>query len=389
MWPAVRILYVIDSLVAGGAERSLAMMAGHLVRHGVEFHVAPLLNRIGVADELVAGGAIVHPALGAVRLRAVLPLRRLIHRVDPDLVHTTLFEADLAGRVAAGLARRPSVTSLVGGGFPVPPGAAVATRARFAAAQAADLVTARFAVRFHAVSASTAAAGRERLRLPAAKVDVIHRGRDLDALGRRTAPRRARVRADLGIDDATPVVLVVARHDPRKGLDVLVAAWPRITTAVPDAVLVVAGRDGPATGTIRRAIGQLPDPASVRLLGHRDDIGDLLAGADVLALCSLTEGLPGALLEALALEVPIVATDIEPVLEIVGHGGPARLVPPGEPRELAVAIVSTLANPPGPAALADGRDLVERSFTVAASAEAMVRFYERSLAGRRRAARRR
>lgn len=374
----MRILYVIDSLGVGGAERSLAALAPYLVGTGIELHVVPLMDRIGIADDLVAGGADVHPAAGA-RLRGVRSLKRLIGRVSPDLVHTTLFEADVAGRLAARATGRPSVTSLVGGGFPMPAGAGPFTRARFAGAAAADFATAQLAVRFHAVSESAAVAARRRLRLPPSKIEVIHRGRDLEVLGRRTMERRARVRRGLGIADQTSLVLAVARHDPRKGLDVLVAAWPQIARVVPAAVLLVAGGEGPATASIREAVTQLPDPGGVRLLGHREDVSDLMAAADVLILCSRSEGLPGTLLEALALEVPIVATDIAPVLEVVGRLGPARLVSPGDASGLANAIAGMLDEPPPPEALASGRALVERSFTLAASAEAMVRFYEHSL----------
>lgn len=383
----MRILYVIDSLVAGGAERSLAAMAPHLVGAGIDLHVVPLIDRPGVEADLVAGGAHVHPAIGAVRRRAVGALRRLVVEIDADLVHTTLFEADLAGRLAARWARRPSVTSLVGGGFPMPPGAGPATRVRFAGAAFTDAATAHLAVRFHAVSETVAVDGRRRLRLAHDRVEVIHRGRDLDALGTRTAGRRARVRGGLGIDDATPVVAVVARHDPRKGLDVLIDAWPQISGAVPGAVLLVAGRDGPATPSLLAAVARLADPGSVRLLGHRDDVADLLAAADVAALCSRSEGLPGTLLEALALKVPLVATDIAPVLEIVDRDGPARLVPAGDAPALATAVVSLIEDPPPPAALAAGRALVERSFTIEAASAAMAGFYRRSLEAAHRAGR--
>ncbi len=377
--PAVRVLYVIDSLVAGGAERSLAAMAPHLAGAGVELHVVPLIDRAGVQADLIAGGAVLHAAVGATRRRAVGRLRRVMDDVGPDLVHTTLFEADVAGRLAARLSRRPSVTSLVGGGFPMPPGATMATRARFAGARGADLATARLAVRFHAVSESVAAEERRRLLLPPGRVEVIHRGRDLDGLGRRTDERRTRVRTGLGIDGSTPVVLVVARHDPRKGLDVLVDAWPLVTTSVPGALLLVAGRDGAATPSLQRAVAALPGPPSVRLLGHREDVGDLLAAADVLALCSRREGLPGTLLEALALEVPVVATDIAPVLDVVGRDGPARLVTVGDSGGLAAAIVAAISEPPAPDVLRTGRALVERSFSIGAVTAAMVGFYRRSL----------
>lgn len=379
----MRILYVIDSLVPGGTERSLAAMAPSLVAAGVNLHVVPLLDRPGVQADLVAAGAELHPAVGAVRRPAVGALRRLIGRVSPDLVHTSLFEADVAGRVAARLVGTPVVTSLVGTGFPVPDGASPAMRARFAAAAAVDLATARLAVRFHAVSAEAADYGRRRLRVPADRIEVIHRGRDLDELGRRSAERRHGVRRTLGLDDGVPVVLAVARHDPRKGLEVLIAAWPAVASAVPGAVLLVAGRDGPASAALRRSIDDLGRPGEVTLLGHRDDVADLLAAADVLAFPSRAEGLPGTLLEALALELPIVAADIGPVREVLGAHHPVRLVPVGDAGALGAAVAASLRQPPPADLLAAGRALVERSFTVGASATRMAAFYHRSVSPRR------
>ena len=375
----VRVLYVIDSLLPGGAERSLAAMAPALGRRGVELHVVPLIDRPGVQAELEAAGAVLHPAVGAVRWAALGPLRRLIRDVAPDLVHTTLFEADVAGRLAARAAGRPSVTSLVNTSYLPSARAHAVARAKRLAAMAADAATARLAVRFHAVSRSVAATMGRVLRIDPAKVEVVPRGRDLAALGRRTAQRRARVRSGLGLAATTPVVLAVARHDPRKGLDVLVAAWPTVAAAVPGAVLLVAGRDGPASASLRAAVATLPDPAAVRLLGHRQDVADVMAAADVMALCSRDEGLPGALLEALGLEVPVVATNIGPVREVVDAGAPARLVPYGDAPALAAALSETLRQPPDGQVLTQGRAVMERSFSIEAVSAAMAGFYDRSL----------
>jgi glycosyltransferase involved in cell wall biosynthesis len=110
-------------------------------------------------------------------------------------------------------------------------------------------------------------------------------------------------------------------------------------------------------------------------------VADLLAAADVFALCSRTEGLPGTLIEAVALEVPVVATDIAPVLEVVGPDGPAALVAAGDAAGLAAAIVGRLERPPPPEVLVAGRAAMERSFAIAASAQGMVQFWGRSLGG--------
>ena len=112
----MRVLTVIDSLdPSGGAEQSLAAMAPALVAQGVELHVAYLRERPrSIAGPLREAGAAVHPLAGSGgRAGDVARVTRLVHSLRPDLVHTTLFEADQAGRVGARLARCPVVTSLV------------------------------------------------------------------------------------------------------------------------------------------------------------------------------------------------------------------------------------------------------------------------------------
>ena len=108
---------------------------------------------------------------------------------------------------------------------------------------------------------------------------------------------------------------------------------------------------------------------------------ELLCAADVFALPSRWEGLPGGVLEAMALEVPIVATDIAPVREVVGLTGCARLVPPDDAEALAAALASVLRDPRAAAAeacVAAGRDRFLEHFTTERVAAEMLRFYLRA-----------
>lgn len=372
----MRVLYVIDSLAPGGAERSLAALAPHLASTGVELHVVPLADRPGVQDDLLAAGAVVDPALNATRHRAVGPLVTRIAAIRPDLVHTTLFEADVAGRIAAALRRVPSVTTFASVG--TDPGSGWETRLRCAIV--ADAATARLARRFHAVSEVVAATMAKRLRLPRHRIDVVHRGRDPGVLGEPSPDRRQRTRSGLGVEASRPMVLAVARHEWQKGLDVLVAAWPEVAASAPGATLVVAGRCGEQTPALQEKINRLGLVDHVRLLGARDDVGDLLVASDAFVLPSRWEGLPGALLEAMALGTPAVATDIPEVREVLGDPDLALLVPVGDPGELARAVVKALVDPRGrDAAVAGGRQRFLQAFTSERSARGMVAFYERAL----------
>jgi glycosyltransferase involved in cell wall biosynthesis len=304
----------------------------------------------------------------------------MIRRVRPDLVHTTLFEADVAGRIAARRAHAPVVTSLVGltyGQYGLYP---VGRRHRLLGAQLCDLATARLARRFHAVSAAVAESTARSLALPRTRIDVVWRGRDADQLGRRTPERRAAVRASLGVGDA-PLVVAVGRHEPQKGFDVLLSAWPAVIDRFPSARLFIAGREGRSTPTLHDLTTTLALDASVTLLGPRDDIADLLSASDVFALSSRFEGLPGVLIEALALEAPVVATDLPEVVEVLGDRSIARLVPADDPRALSGGIVDALESSPArPCATAAGRQRFLEAFTIERAAAGMVAFYERSLA---------
>jgi glycosyltransferase involved in cell wall biosynthesis len=383
----VHILYLIDSLAEGGAEQSLASLAPHFVSAGIRLDVAYLSERSGVQSRLAEAGVELF-SLGTDRhrVRSIRLVRRLLSERAPDLLHTTLFEADVAGRLAGSLAWLPVVSSLVNVGY----GPAQLSDPRLSAwkvrgAQLLDAITARSVVRFHAVSHHVAKVMAHRLMIPRSRVEVVPRGRDASQLGTRSETRRAAARTALNIDPATPLVLAVARQEYQKGLDILVRAMPRVLETLPDARLLVAGREGNLTPTLREDVGRLGLGGTVHFLGARQDVPELLCGADVFAAPSRWEGMPGTVIEAMALEAPIVASDIPTVREVVGSGAPALLVRPGDADALAMAIVAALSEPAAAAERAHlGRARFLERFTQEAAAAAMIDFYEGALTRTRR-----
>jgi glycosyltransferase involved in cell wall biosynthesis len=378
----VRVLYLIDSLAAGGAERSLAALAPHYRRLGIHLDVAYLHERPGVGPELQTAGATLFPLGGARGMPGALPrVVKLIRNRRPDLVHTTLFEADIVGRVASAVTRATVVGSLVNTAYgpeQLANPALKVSKVRFA--QMLDAVTARRVARFHAVSNTVAEVMAKRLRLPRERIDVVPRGRDPAELGTRSAARRAAARAMLGATDADRIVLAVGRHEYQKGFDVLVRAFARVRAGDSHARLLIAGREGAATPALRSLL-DATGADGVELLGTRTDVAELLCAADVFAFASRWEGLPGGVLEAMALEVPIVATDIAPVREVVGTTGCTRLVPPDDAEALAAALASVLRDPRAgatAASLAAGRERFLEHFTTERVADEMLRFYTRA-----------
>jgi glycosyltransferase involved in cell wall biosynthesis len=382
----VHVLYLIDSLSTGGAERSLAELAPGYAARGIRLDVAYFHERPGVHEDLARAGAGLFHLGGSGRVARTRRTLRLLRQRRPDLLHTTLFEADVAGRVASGFARVPVVSSLVNLAYGPEQLTDPSLRPwRVDAARRLDALTARRVVRFHAITESVADVMTERLHLRRERVEVIPRGRDPEVLGRRTVERRAEARARLEVPDDAPLVFAAARQEFQKGLDVLVDAFPTVLAGAPAARLVVAGREGALTRRLREAVTRLGLEPTVRFLGARTDVLDLMCGADVFAFPSRWEGLGVAVLEAMALEAPIVASDLPAVREVVGGDGErALLVPPDRPAALADALLRTLADPDAAAARASAaRERFLEAFTLDRVADATVSFYDRALSGRR------
>ncbi len=381
----MNVLYLITSLgSSGGSERGLVAMAAPLVARGIKLQVAYLREKTpSLAGQLAeAGIELVSLAGGSGPPGRVQRATRLVRERRPDVLHTTLTEANLVGRAAGGLTGTPVVSTLVTVSYgPEQRSAPGARPAQDRLVQVLDVASARRVARFHAVTRWVADVMAPRLRVARDRIDVVPRGRDPNLLGRRSLDRRTRVRRELGVGQETPLLLTAARHEHAKGLDVLVEAMPMLRAARPDVQLVVAGRSGESTFALETAIARLGVEGSVRFLGVRNDVPDLLCAADAYVLPSRWEGIAGVLLEAMAMEAPIVASDIPPVREVVGGERHAVLVAPTRPEALAAAIVATLDDAGGAlerAARARRRFL--EHFTIDRVADQMAAFYERTLA---------
>ncbi len=377
------VLYIIDSFLAGGAEASLAALIPHVADRGVRIEVATLFERNHLLADFEATGARLH----AIRARGgragrMLAVARLVRGVEPDLVHTTLFEADVAGRVGARLARRPVVTSLVNESYGPDhhvPGRLGPTK--LALAHLLDTLTARLACRFHANSAAVMATMAQRLHVPAERCEVVHRGRSAAALGARTTDRVSQARTELNITDADFVLLAVGRHEHQKGIDVALAAMALLPAELDHVRLLVAGREGEQSDALRSMSVALDVAHRVSWLGHRDDVASLMCAADALVFPTRREGLPGTVIEAMALRLPIIASDIGPVREVVGDSPPcATLVPVDDAERLSRAIIALATDPTIAGATVDEASRRFASlFTVESAADGMVAFYRRAV----------
>jgi glycosyltransferase involved in cell wall biosynthesis len=180
----------------------------------------------------------------------------------------------------------------------------------------------------------------------------------------------------MGLTAQAPVILNVGRHEPQKGQGDLLTATVRLLNSHPDLCVLIAGREGRSTPELQRRIRQEGLDDVVRLLGARDDIGDLLSAADVFAFPSRYEGIGGAMLEAMLMGLPVVASDLDGLREVLDDGRCGVVVPAADPRALSAAIHRTIIDrgeAAKRAAMARGRALEVYSFE--ASAEGMRSMY--------------
>jgi glycosyltransferase involved in cell wall biosynthesis len=311
------------------------------------------------------------------RRAAIRDVRQSINLFRPDLVHTSLFEADLAGRVAALRAHVPVLTSLVNTPYAAEAVAAeVAPQWKLRQVRLLDQLLAKYATTaFHAISDATADHAVTYLKVDPAYIRVIPRGRRPSALGERTQERRIRIRRMFGWGNR-PIIINVARQEPQKGQLFLIEAMKAVLREKPNALLVLVGRQGRSTLDIEEAIIDCGIEGSVLQLGERTDVPDLLAAADLFVFSSLYEGLGGAVVEASGLGLPVVAFNIPAVREVVGPANP-WLVPIRNVSALSRAVLEALTCEPDMLAEISRaqQDRFSARFEITAVVDATLRLY--------------
>jgi glycosyltransferase involved in cell wall biosynthesis len=329
----LRVLLVIKCLGYGGAERLLVDMVGTGDRRRFAYEVAYVLRQQDALVPLVeAGGTPVH-ALGAAHdadLRWMAALRRLLVKGAYDVVHFHLpYAAALGQLVVASLPRtaRPGVVYTEH---------SLWNKTKFVIRV---LLHASMGSAERVVTVSQASYDALPARLQARSRMVVH-GVDLSrsvALTARRAELRADVRAELGAAEDEFLFMTVANLRPEKGYDVLLDAARAIADDGLPIRIAAVGR-GPMSTSLHSRHVELALGDRFQFLGQRDDVLALLAGADAFVLASRQEGLPVALMEATSVGLPIVATSVGGVPQMLEHDRDALLVPPGDSGALADAM---------------------------------------------------
>jgi glycosyltransferase involved in cell wall biosynthesis len=295
--------------------------------------------------------------------RCLAHIAGMLHRHRIDVVHSHDYFAAVYGAAAAWLLRKPHVITMHG--------------TRYYLGRARRRLTLRWSARrsraLVGVSAATADELATSLRLPRSAVRVIYNGVS------RPSGDAERIRRELRLAPSELLILALGSLFPVKGHLVLVEALSVLASQVGGARwrAAIAGI-GDQEEALRTAIGEHGLTDRVHLLGFREDVGELLAAADVYAMPSLSEGSPLALMEAMFAGKAIVASRTGGIPELVTHDSDALLVPPGDVGALAAALETLLSD----ASLRDRLGgAAQRRAAVSFTLERMTDEYERLYAG--------
>ncbi len=332
----LNVLHVTWSLKTGGLEHLVV----DLVRLGPEMGLKPMVAVLAqcgqLAEEVESLGAPLF-SLGkrlGLDFRMVPRLRRIIARHKVQVVHAHNQGAMLYASLAALISGRPMVATRHG-------------TSRWAEDKPADLSYRLLSHLMGRLARYTVCVGRDSLRvarevdhIPDKRLCLIYNGVD-PAKFPHGPEVRARARQELELDPGMPLIVHVGRLSPEKDQASLLQACARLQRDMDDFRLIILG-DGDQREPLQALAANLGLSGQVRMPGSRPDVWRYLASADVFALSSLSEGISISLLEAMAAQLPVVATRVGGNPEVVKDGESGLLVPPRNPEALAGALKRVL-----------------------------------------------
>ena len=365
-----RVLYLSHAFAVGGAEE----MVLNLVRHLPPSYVPAVacIHEAGPIGLEIERTGVPFKVLGLTPgLRHpfdLLRLRDFLYECQPDIVHTFLLTGSLYGRFAAMMARVPVVI-----------GTEVNVYERKHTLHA---LAERWLMRDTDAVVASAESVRDfyirQVKADPTKVEVIYNAVDWAQL--QTTVSRDEMRASAEVPAGAPLLTIIARLTEQKGHRILLDALAR--TDLAHAYLLVVG-DGPLRDVLERQAANLGLSARVRFLGVRRDLGNILAATDVFVMPSFWEGLPLAMVLAMGAGLPVVATRVAGIPEVVQDGVTGLLVPPGDSGELGAALSRVVNGDTTRVLLGQAaRAFVRPRFGVDGYVNAITALYDRLLAAR-------
>ena len=360
-----KVLFFITQSEFGGAQKYVYYLATCLPKDRYEVSVAcgtggllmPKLREAGI--EVIPIPNLVREINPIRDSLAFLDLLRLIRHKRPHIVHTNSTKAGFLGRLAAKLIGVPVIIFTAHGFFLYEPFWTRTTRLFY-------ILVERLGGIFSDVVIAVSEADKQKMIqyevIQPNKLVVIHNGLKINTFAKDFTS--VIKKNNLGLSNNSKIIGTVANFYPIKGLQFFIKAAEQVKRTFPEGEFVIAG-DGQQRPELERLTAELGLDSCVLFLGQRDDVPQILPLFDVFVLPSVKEGLPYALLEAMAAAKPVVATAVGGVPEVVVDGQTGLLVPPRDPEALAQAIITLLRNPGRARAMGEaGRKRVLEHFTV-------------------------
>lgn len=369
-----RILYFLTSAVRGGVEEHVLSLLRRVDRTRFEpVLVCPQALLDAFAPDLASLPVMTIPLQvdtpwKPTHVWNLVRFYRALRRLRPHVVNVHLLRATFIGAPLAKLAGVPRVIATNHGPEPW-------RRGPIKGWYAID----RWVHRSVDLTIAVCSSAKEHLvrtkRLDPASIVVVNNGREMDQYTPLAQADRDAIRGELGLMPDDAAIVVVGRLDIQKGHRFLLDAMPEVLRQHPEARLILVG-DGNLRERLETQVDVLEIRERVHFTGFRTDVRRLLGAADLVALPSLWEGLPLTVIEALAMQQPVIASAVNGVLDVITDEETGVLVPPGDSAALAKALVGLLDDPARAARLArQGRARVLERFAIDRQIAETVRWY--------------
>jgi glycosyltransferase involved in cell wall biosynthesis len=367
------VVYLAHTFAVGGAEEMVLNLVRHLPPR-FEPMVCCISEAGPIGVEIARTGtpvSVLGLTPGLRRPWHLAGIRRYLREVQPAIVHTFLLTASLYGRLAAMLEHVPIVIGTEVNIYERKRPHHILAERLLMNRTDRVIVSARSVREFYV----------RQIHADPAKIDVIYNAVDWSMLQPAELPgARARMRESLGLAADVKLAGVIARLTEQKGHRFLFEALA--APALADVHLLVVG-DGDLRDSLRAEAGRLGVASRVHFLGARRDLGDLLAAIDVFAMPSLWEGLPLSLILAMGAALPVVATAVAGIPEVVAPGETGWLVPPADAPALVRALSEVFRDRDRAAAIGRAaREWVRPRFGVDEYINAVAGLYDRLLTAR-------
>lgn len=360
-------MQVTFGMEIGGMERVIMELCRYVDPKRYRLSICCISRRGVLADQMEAEGVQViycNQQSRAAKYMRGLELARIFREQNVQVLHTHHTPAFIDSTIGATLARVPVLINTDHcKQYPAPK---IWMQLERAASYGADTIV--------AVSKQTRDELIEYEKIPESKIEVVYNG--IDVKPRRSEPP-AVLRQELGLEPDDIVIGTAGRLEPQKGLDLFISAMPAILERLPKARFVVVGF-GSLEAALKEQAARLGVAGRTIFTGSRVDAVDIIRLFDCFVSTSVFEGMPMALLEAMAFGKPIVATAVGGVPEVVTAGYNGILLHDRDPSSVSRAVTDLLTSPAKLAELgANGRRRYEEQFTAAAMVRAYEAIYDR------------